>query len=456
MDGYVRVSQVGKRDVDSESYQTEDVQRAKIEGWAALRNVEIVAWHIDRDQSGAKLSRPGFDECMARIEAGATDGIVVAQIDRLSRADVADALMTIRSIHDEHGGTVAAVDLGIDPTTEVGEMLLTVLLALARMQWRRYQAAWATSRERAHERGAQLTKAPLGYRHAADGAGRLEPDPRLGPLVSKAFDIAAARGIKPAQLFLQEHDAGAPVNRWSLPTVRRTLARRVYLGETEWAGTTTREAHEALTDLATWTRAQSAAPGRAPAGDYPLSGVACCKTCGTAMVGTRSKGRRMYRCGSGGGLSNPVQCDRRAWARADELEQFILALTLIELEARQSDPETYPEVLPEQPVPASVEAEERAMLDAVARRDEFVGADLEVAPAMWAGRAQVLDEAVTAAEQVYRDALEAAGPRTVLPRSVELSGAGVLGVPDALERMGISLHVAPGRRPLAERVALRP
>ena len=153
MDAYVRVSRVGGR--EGESFISPDEQRRIIRQWADLRGVSIAAWHEDLDQSGGRLDRPGLDACMERIRSGETGGVAVAKLDRLSRAGVADALKLVDDIH-AHGGQLAAVDLGIDPTTDVGELLLTLMLALARMERRRLTAGWEAAKTRAVERGAKL------------------------------------------------------------------------------------------------------------------------------------------------------------------------------------------------------------------------------------------------------------------------------------------------------------
>jgi DNA invertase Pin-like site-specific DNA recombinase len=114
--------------------------------------VEVAAWHKDIDQSGGKLDRPGLEALLARIEAGETGGIVVARLDRMSRLGVADALKLVERI-TEAGGEVAAIDLGVDPTTQTGELLMTLMLALARMERRRLKAGWGVAIEHAIERG---------------------------------------------------------------------------------------------------------------------------------------------------------------------------------------------------------------------------------------------------------------------------------------------------------------
>src|SRR5215203_894605 len=145
LDGYIRVSRVGARNGDS--FISPDVQRQKIEQWASLRDVEIAKWHTDLDQSGGKLSRPGFDRALERVQSGTTSGVVVAKLDRFSRAGVADALKLIESVI-EADGTVASVEEGIDPTTPSGEFVMTLFLALARMQRRQIGDGWRDARHR--------------------------------------------------------------------------------------------------------------------------------------------------------------------------------------------------------------------------------------------------------------------------------------------------------------------
>src|SRR3954447_22179625 len=83
-DAYIRVSGVGGRSGDS--FQSPKVQRDAIQRWADAHGVRIAQWHEDMDQSGHKMSRPGFDAMMARATSGETDGIVVARLDRFARS----------------------------------------------------------------------------------------------------------------------------------------------------------------------------------------------------------------------------------------------------------------------------------------------------------------------------------------------------------------------------------
>src|SRR4051794_13749448 len=168
LDGYIRVSRVNGRNGDS--FISPDQQKDKITQWATLRGVEITdAWPTDLDQSGGKLSRPNFDKALERVRSGKTDGIVVAKLDRFSRAGVADALKLIETII-EAGGTVASVEEGIDPMTPTGEFTMTLFLALARMQRRQIGDQWKDAQRRAVDRGIHVaSQAPTGYVRGTEG-----------------------------------------------------------------------------------------------------------------------------------------------------------------------------------------------------------------------------------------------------------------------------------------------
>jgi len=315
-DGYVRVSQVGGR--EGPSFQSPETQRKQIEGWANLRGVDVTCFEPELDQTGGKLDRPIFNQIIERIKAGESDGIVVAKLDRLSRAGVADALRLCEEIY-ESGGEVAAVDEGVDPTTPVGEFVRTLLLALARMERRRIKENWEGSRARAVERGAFCGPTPLGYREVAGGG--LEPDPVDGPLVKEAFEVSGRDGIVAAKRFFE---ATWPERTWTRPTIRRFFESRVYLGHIIHGDLRNMDAHEPIVDEFTWELAQHPEKmwTRQPDGTFPLSGIATCAACGGPLrgqtTGRPGKPYRRYHCVS-------RSCSERPHVAAGPLEDYALA-----------------------------------------------------------------------------------------------------------------------------------
>ena len=334
IDGYIRVSRVGGR--EGESFISPDEQRERIAAWAASRGVEIAEWHTDLDLTGGVLSRPGLDAMMERVRSGATGGVAVAYVDRLSRAGVADALRLVEDIHDA-GGKFAALDLGIDPTTPFGEFGLTVLLALARMQRRRIAESWEVARERAVRRGVVVASTtPTGYRRTDDG--RLEPDPTWAPIVRDLYERRAT-GASWAELARIANNHGLPVRyasgghrgqgRWTGSTIARLMSGRVYLGESRHGAFVNPDAHEPLAPASIWHAAQAAkgaASSRPTSTPALLSGLVRCAGCGYGMWRGTGRGPNRsvqvsYRCRGGGSGGH---CEDRAFAPAWALEALVI------------------------------------------------------------------------------------------------------------------------------------
>lgn len=340
LDGYVRVSRVGGRGGDS--FISPDVQREQIERWAQLRDVDIVAWHEDLDQSGGKLHRPGLDALLQRIRSHQTGGVAVARLDRLSRASVPDALNLMAEI-DEEGGQVVVIDLGVDPTTPMGEFASTVLLAVARMTRRQLTEMWALSTERAIRRGVH-GHIPFGYRKHIRGQP-LEPCPTTAPLVRGVFAMRAS-GAAWTAIARWLDDAGAPPKRgreWTRRAVENIVANRAYLGEARYGQHVNPDAHPALVTLDQFEAAQHVRAARPPRGEPALlSGLVRCAGCRhrmhAATVGSRYQ--RVYRCKRRHGAGEcpaPASVDREL---LDQLvtDQFLEHYSDIAVEGRIASP----------------------------------------------------------------------------------------------------------------------
>src|SRR4051812_43733050 len=107
LDGYIRVSRVAGREGDS--FISPAVQRERCTKFAEGSGHSIVTWHEDLDEPGTKATRPGFVRVLERIEAGETDGVIIAKLDRFARS-VADAATAIRRINEAGGLLVSVAD----------------------------------------------------------------------------------------------------------------------------------------------------------------------------------------------------------------------------------------------------------------------------------------------------------------------------------------------------------
>ena len=481
IDSYIRVSRVGERG-GTDSYGSPKDQRAAIERWAEYKGVQIVAEHLDEDESGGSQERPGLEAAIARALAGETDGIVCYDISRFSRF-TEGGLRDLRRL-EEAGARLVFATEDLDTATVHGKMLFTILLATHAAALDQHKARWKVTKSRAIAEGRQIGPTPPGYARANGKRGGLVPDPTTGPVVTEAYRLAAGdptlqsvvahlRAAIPTKTFTARNKAtaeryGVGIGEsvtvdatWNPTTVRRLLASPVYLGTAAYGSEVNENAHEALTDLATWTRAQhSPSRKRGPSAEHPLSGDVLCATCEQPMVGSRSGSvkqgneRRMLKCVN-------KDCPKRASISAEVLETRLLAF-LVDVsrwsQEHGGNPSLRESFTGEKPKPVDTRAvseAESALASAKLRREQWATADLDVDPAQWAARDKALAEAVSEAQDAYDRAVQEAGPVEPVPEWQEIAAAGVAGVGPFVRQLGMEVVVQPGRGWTPERVRLR-
>ena len=228
-DGYIRVSRRAGR--EGESFISPEVQRKKIADWAALHEVEVVAWHEEIDQSGAKLERPLFQEALARCERGETGGIIVARLDRFARSAV-DALESIKRLN-EAGARLVSVEDNFDGSTPMGRFAIGILTLIAELELERIKENWDSAIRSAVERGVHISAhPPAGYQR--DKSGRLIPQEPAAAAVREVFRRRAL-GSSWAELadYLDEQGvhSSAESKHWSKAGVSGLIKNPVYLGQ---------------------------------------------------------------------------------------------------------------------------------------------------------------------------------------------------------------------------------
>lgn len=277
--GYSRVSRVGDR---AETLISPETQMDRIRSYAVARGLDVEMLDPELDVSGGKVQRPILGAAIEAIERGEAAGIIVAQLDRLSRMDIADALYTIRRI-EAAGAQVIAVAENFDAGTPEGRMSRNVFLAMGEMQLDRYKAQFANAKEQAVRRGIwPFPKVPRGYSKGADR--RLVPNADA-PLIVRAFELRAGGA--------SWSEVGRHLGR-GISGAGKTIHNRVYLGEINYGEWQNLEAHPAIVPRDLWEAAQIEHPPpprgtRAPA---LLAGIIRCAGCGYVM----SADRPIYKC----------------------------------------------------------------------------------------------------------------------------------------------------------------
>lgn len=163
--GYVRVS-TEEQATGSHSLAA---QKAKLEAYAALYDLELVEVIEDAGASAKTLNRPGLTKALAMLKSGQAQGLVIAKLDRLTRS-VGDWQRLIDGHFGEKAGRqLFSVGDSIDTRTAAGRLVLNVLLSVA--QWEREAISERTKDALQHKRskGQRVGQLPFGFDLAADG-----------------------------------------------------------------------------------------------------------------------------------------------------------------------------------------------------------------------------------------------------------------------------------------------
>jgi DNA invertase Pin-like site-specific DNA recombinase len=165
---YVRVS-TAKQASEGQSL---DAQRAKLQAYAQVYDVQIVDVVVDAGASAKDLDRPGLARALARMRAGEADALLVTKLDRLTRS-----VRDLGHLLEEYfGDRFALLSVGdsVDTRSAAGRLVLNVLASVS--QWEREAIGERTSAVMQHMRAnGEYTggRAPWGFRAGPDG---LVPD----------------------------------------------------------------------------------------------------------------------------------------------------------------------------------------------------------------------------------------------------------------------------------------
>jgi DNA invertase Pin-like site-specific DNA recombinase len=127
--GYARVS----TNEQANSGLGLEAQRAAIQAEIDRRGWTLVEMVEEAGVSAKTLERPGIAHALQLLQQGAAGTLLVAKLDRATRSTIDAAKLLERS--QREGWALVALDLGLDPTTPTGELVATIMAAVA--QWER-------------------------------------------------------------------------------------------------------------------------------------------------------------------------------------------------------------------------------------------------------------------------------------------------------------------------------
>ncbi len=146
-----------------------DAQKAKLEAYAKLYDLEAVVTVVDAGESAKSLNRPGLQRALAMLSSGEADGMAVVKLDRLTRSILDWQTLIDRYFGDRAGKQLFSVNDSIDTRTAGGRMCLNLLLVVS--QWEREVIAERTRQALQFKiaSGQRCGKLRFGYDLASDG-----------------------------------------------------------------------------------------------------------------------------------------------------------------------------------------------------------------------------------------------------------------------------------------------
>lgn len=188
---YLRVS----TDKQADKGVSLEAQRAKVEAYAALYDVELVEVIVDAGVSAKSLERPGLDCALGMLKTGHADALLVVKLDRLTRS-VRDLGELVERYFAAGKAALLSVGEQIDTRSAAGRLVLNVLASVS--QWEREAIGERTAAAMQHKAAAgEFTggEAPYGYRVAEGGT--------LAALEGEQAVIVQARALRSAGLSLR-------------------------------------------------------------------------------------------------------------------------------------------------------------------------------------------------------------------------------------------------------------
>ena len=146
-----------------------DAQRAKVEAYAQLYELELVEVVVDAGVSAKTLDRPGLRRVLEMLKARQAEALLVVKLDRLTRS-VVHLGQLVEDYFADGKWALLSVGEQIDTRSAAGRLVLNVLASVS--QWEREAIGERTAAAIQHKASVgEYTggDVPYGYDLALDG-----------------------------------------------------------------------------------------------------------------------------------------------------------------------------------------------------------------------------------------------------------------------------------------------
>ena len=138
----------------STSEQNIETQLTTLRDYCRRSNYKIAEEYVDVGESGAKESRPAFDEMLVDMRAGKINCILVYKLDRIGRS--LQHLLNLFAELQNRGVEFVSMTQNINTASPEGKMFLRMLMVLAEYERELIVVRIRSGLERAIKQGKKL------------------------------------------------------------------------------------------------------------------------------------------------------------------------------------------------------------------------------------------------------------------------------------------------------------
>ena len=221
--GYVRVS----TQEQAEQGVSLEAQRAKIEAYCSLKDLNLVKVIADEGISAKNLNRPGFQKVLNMAQKKKIDAVVVYKLDRAFRSTL--NALEVTNEFNKLGIGLHSISENLDTTSALGRFFYTLLASLGQME--RELIGERTSSALQHMiANGQKTGGYVPYGFDVDSKGRLyrnETEQKGLALIHKLRGQCYSLRAICVELEAMGYKTKNGLTKWHAETLSRILDRRI-------------------------------------------------------------------------------------------------------------------------------------------------------------------------------------------------------------------------------------
>jgi site-specific DNA recombinase len=286
---YIRISDPRQGEASPET------QRQCIQDFASGHQLKVVRFFEEAHSARTHSARGAFDDMLDFLrEHPGIRTVVVYKLDRLWRNET------------DYGAFRALDDARILSATEeipegsTGRFLTTMYMAVATLESDKTSERVRDSAIHKVRSGGWPGPAPTGYVNNTV-AKTIEPDPVMGPIVTRTFETYAYEPISLSELVKRARQLGLRTRYGGVlgkGALHHLITNPFYYGTMLWCGKLYPGNHEPLVTKALFDRVQERLQGKAtPRGQtrtFPFRGLLSCRYCGCQLTAEIKKGKYVY------------------------------------------------------------------------------------------------------------------------------------------------------------------